>query len=306
MKSGWIVGLGEVLWDVFRDGPRFGGAPANFACHARALGADVSMVSAVGPESDPLAGQAIEQLRQRGVDTQALQRNPHETGRVIVDVDSQGKPTYTFSQHPAWDFIEWSDAVAEVARNTRAVCFGTLAQRAPTSRATIQRFLTATPVEALKVFDVNLRVDYWSDACIRDSLKAADILKLNDDELPVVARAAGLSMQSNSASEELRVLGALQVQFELQVVALTRGSAGATLLTREVVDHCPAPPTTVKDTVGAGDAYTAAMIIGLQNGWSLPKVNEQAVRVAAYVCSQSGATPDLPSEVVDGFVTLNI
>ena len=301
MTSGWIVGLGEVLWDVFRDGPRFGGAPANFACHARALGAEVSMVSAVGPDSDPLAVQAIEQLRQRGVDTQALQRNAHETGRVLVDVDSQGKPTYTFSQHPAWDFIEWTDAVAEVARHTRAVCFGTLAQRAPTSRATIGRFLSATPAEALKVFDVNLRVDYWNESCIRESLAAADILKLNDDELPIVARAAGISMQGHEASEELRVLGALLARYELRVVALTRGSEGATLLTRDTIDHCPAPPTSVKDTVGAGDAFTAAMIIGLQNGWSLPKVNEQAVRVAAYVCSQSGATPELPRALVESF-----
>ena len=301
MKSGWIVGLGEVLWDVFSDGPRFGGAPANFACHARSLGADVTMVSAVGPDSDPLAGQAIEQLRMRGVDTQALQRNSHETGRVIVDVDAQGQPTYTFSRHPAWDFIEWTDAVAEVARNARAVCFGTLAQRAPTSRATIQRFLTATPPEALRVFDVNLRVDYWDEECIRDSLAAADILKLNVDELPIVAQAAGLSRLSDDANEELRLLGALQARYELQVVALTRGSEGATLLTRDTIDHCPAPPTSVKDTVGAGDAYTAAMIVGLQNGWSLPKVNQQAVRVAAYVCSQSGATPDLPRELVQSF-----
>lgn len=301
MNNGRIVGLGEVLWDVFRDGSRFGGAPANFACHARSLGANVSMVSAVGPASDPLSAPALALLRQRGIDTQAIQSNSHETGRVIVDVDSHGKPTYTFSEHPAWDYIEWSDAVAQVARESTAICFGTLAQRAPVSQATIQRFLKEAPREALKVFDVNLRVDYWSDQCIRDSIQQANILKLNDEELPIVARACQIAMRDERGSEELRVLGLLQSQFDLAVVALTRGSEGATLVTPQSVDHCATPSTVVKDTVGAGDSYTAAMIIGLQKGWSLAKVNQQAVRVAAYVCSQSGATPELPPDITAPF-----
>lgn len=311
MSSTWIVGLGEVLWDVFRDGPVFGGAPANFACHARALGASVAMVSAVGPvsgpQADPLGLEALKLLRQRGIDVRAVQSNSHETGRVIVDVDAQGKPTYTFSEHPAWDFIEWSESVAEVADQTQAVCFGTLAQRAPQSRATIQRFLTQVPDVALKVFDVNLRVSYWDDACIRQSLASADILKLNDDELPTVARACGIEFseaelaESTRGTAELRLLGQLIRQYQLQVLALTRGSEGATLMTDQVIDHCPAPATIVKDTVGAGDAYTAAMIIGLQKGWSLAKVNQQAVRVAAYVCTQTGATPELPPEITSPF-----
>ena len=300
MRNGWVVGLGEVLWDVFRDGPRFGGAPANFACHAQALGASVAMISAVGPASDPLSAPALQILRDRGIDTRAMQCNEHETGRVIVDVDSQGMPTYTFSPHPAWDFLEWSDQIDQLARETRAVCFGTLAQRAATSRATIQRFLTAAG-DALKVFDVNLRVNYWDEECIRQSLAHADILKLNDDELPIVGRACGLELRDKSGPEELRVLGAIQSQYDLQLIALTRGSEGATLVTPHAIDHCPSPTIQVKDTVGAGDAFTAAMIIGLQKNWSLPRVNEQAIRVAAYVCTQSGATPELPSEITRPF-----
>lgn len=296
-----IVGLGEVLWDVFRDGPRFGGAPANFACHARSLGAEVSMISAVGPEGDPLAGQALDKLKQRGIDTHAIQRNEHETGRVIVDVDGQGKPTYTFSKHPAWDFIEWTDVVAGASGSASAVCFGTLAQRSPISRATIHRFLTSASPKCLKVFDVNLRVDYWDAETICESLKRADILKLNNEELPIVAKACGLAMQSDNGVEEVRILETLMTQFGLEVIALTRGAEGATLMTTDAVDHCPAVPTAIRDTVGAGDAYTAAMIIGLQKNWGLTKVNEQAVRVAAYVCTQSGATPELPVEITAPF-----
>lgn len=301
MKSEWIVGLGEVLWDVFRDGPRFGGAPANFACHARSLGAKVAMVSAVGPEKDPLSSQALDKLRARGIDTRAVQSNANETGRVVVDVDEQGKPTYTFSEHPAWDAIEWTDAMAEIAENTQAICFGTLAQRKPQSRTTIQRFLETVPANALKVFDVNLRVDYWNDETIRASLKHANILKLNDDELEVVAEACGVEIRDEGPAEQVRLLEALQTQFNLDVIALTLGADGATLMTPLTVDHCPAPPTKIQDTVGAGDSFTAAMIIGLQKGWPLSKVNQHAVRVAAYVCSQSGATPDLPPDIIGPF-----
>ncbi len=301
MSKGWIVGLGEVLWDVFKDGSRFGGAPANFACHAQSLGGRVAMVSALGPADDPLSQPALDKLQQRGIDTRAVQRNAHETGRVIVDVDPHGKPTYTFSRHPAWDYIEWNETVSTICAETQAVCFGTLAQRAPGSRATIQRFLSQVSPDALKVFDVNLRVDYWTEECICQSMQHADILKLNDDELPIVARACGIDWAESSATEELQVLGQVLRQFRLKAVALTRGSEGATLMTADAIDHTPAPVTEVKDTVGAGDAYTAAMIIGLLKGWSLPKVNEHAVRVAAYVCSQSGATPELAPDITRPF-----
>ncbi len=309
MSSGWIVGLGEVLWDVFPDGAVFGGAPANFACHASALGASVAMVSAIGTfagtddlsPTQLLSKHALKILQERGVDTRAVQSTAYDIGTVVVEVDEHGKPTYTFSQDPAWDFIQWDDSIAQVAAQARAVCFGTLAQRAPLSRGTIQRFLREVSPATLRVFDVNLRLDYWSEATITESLAQADILKLNDDELPIVARACGLELTSASGAAELHVLEQLIERYKLQVVALTRGSEGATLMTRDAVDHCPAPATTVRDTVGAGDAYTAALIIGLQKGWSLAKVNQQAVRLAAYVCTQPGATPKLPLEISSVF-----
>ncbi len=145
------------------------GAPANFACHARGLGARVAMVSAIGPDTDPLAQPALDALQAHRVETQWVQRNQFETGRVLVDVDSAGQPTYTFSEHPAWDAIQWNDSLLKLALQCSAVCFGTLAQRAETSRATIMRFLQSLKPETLRVFDVNLRVTYWCDATIAQS-----------------------------------------------------------------------------------------------------------------------------------------
>lgn len=295
MKEGWIVGLGEVLWDVFPDEARFGGAPANFACHAAALGARAAMVSAVGPENDPLAGRALTTLTQHGVDVSAVTRNPHETGRVMVEVDSQGHASYRFVEHPAWDFIDWSEPAAAMAQDASAVCFGTLAQRHEHSRATIERFLSVIPRHAWRIFDVNLRGEFWNDERIVRSLHLANALKLNSDELPIVARACGLAARGREA------LTAIREQFDLRLVAFTDGSHGATLVTADAVDHCQAPRVAVRDTVGAGDSYTAAMTLGMINNWPLAQVNQRAVEVAAYVCTQSGATPKLPAEITRWF-----
>lgn len=293
--DGWVVGLGEVLWDVFPDEARFGGAPTNFACHARALGARAAMVSAVGSKSDPLANQALESLSRHGVNTGAVCRSKHPTGRVLVDIDPQGHAAYRFSENPAWDFIQWSESAADIARNTRAVGFGTLAQRHELSRETIRRFLSAAPLEAWRIFDVNLRVNYWSEELIVSSLKQANTLKLNSDELSIVARSCGIEAQGRAALEAIRE------QFDFRLVAYTDGSSGATLVTKHEVDYCPAPKISVRDTVGAGDSYTAAMTLGLLKGWPLSEINQRAVAVAAYVCTQSGATPALPAEFTDWY-----
>lgn len=294
-EQGWVVGLGEVLWDVFPDEARFGGAPANFACHARALGARAAMVSAVGPPTDPLAEAALNTLRQHGVDTRGIFRNQLETGRVIVELDGLGHASYRFTEHPAWDAIEWSESMAEIAAGTAAVCFGTLAQRQDRSRTTIHRFLGCVPDDAWRVFDVNLRGDFWDDQRIVSSLGKANALKLNSDELPIVASACGVGAGGTEA------LQAIRQQFELRVVALTSGSEGATLVTAEQVNHCPAPRVTVRDTVGAGDSFTAAMTLGLMKGWPLELINQRATAVAAFVCSQSGATPPLPREITQWY-----
>lgn len=294
-EQGWVVGLGEVLWDVFSDEARFGGAPANFACHARALGARAAMVSAVGPASDPLAEAALSTLRQHEVDIRGVIRSDLETGRVIVELDDQGHASYRFTEHPAWDAIDWSEPMAEIAPRTIAVCFGTLAQRSERSRATIHRFLSGVPADAWRVFDVNLRGDFWDDQRIVSSLGKASALKLNSDELPIVARACGVEASGTEA------LQALRQQFGLRLVALTSGSEGATLVTDQQISHCPAPRVTVRDTVGAGDSFTAAMTLGLMKGWPLELVNQRATAVAAFVCSQPGATPPLPREITQWY-----
>jgi len=285
-----VVGLGEILWDVFPEGPRFGGAPANFACHAAALGARAQMVSAVG--NDQLGEQALAELHQRRVETEAVQRHSHHpTGTVTVSLDSQGHASYEFAADTAWDSLVWCDDLADRAARAAAVCFGTLGQRSPVSRDTIQRFVAATPSQALRIFDVNLRPPFYEDSVIRESLKLANVLKLNAHELPVVARAVGFSGQA------IELMHRLAERFDLRAVALTLGPQGALLIRGTEVTHEPGVQTRVVDTVGAGDAFAAALALGLLNNRELECINRHACRVAAFVCSQSGATPQLPPEL---------
>jgi fructokinase len=291
MSRGWvIVGLGEVLWDLFPDGPRFGGAPANFACHAAALGADVSLVSCVG--TDELGDRALDELRQHGVGTDQVGRcEEHPTGTVEVRLDAAGKPTFRISNEAAWDHLGWTEALSELAARADAVCFGTLGQRGETSRQTIHRFLAGMRPESLRVFDINFRAPYFDEAVIRRSLDAADVLKLNDEELPVLAGLHGL------AGSEAEVLFELARRHDLRAVALTRGSRGALLVRGPEVSECPGVQVEVRDTVGAGDAFTAALTLGLLQGFPLDTINRHACRVAAFVCTQPGGTPRLPEEL---------
>lgn len=283
-----IIGLGEVLWDVFPDGPRFGGAPANFACHAAQLGADARMVSAVG--SDDLGRRAMETLRQRGVDTSCVAWSEYPTGAVHVQLDDAGNASYRFGMDTAWDHLAWSDDLVELASKTGALCFGTLGQRSDTARQTIRRFVAATPNSALRIFDINLRPPFYEPPTILESLELANILKLNDDELPVVASLCELS------GSDSQVMQQLARRFDLQAVALTRGPDGAVLVRGDQVGEHPGIPTDVVDTVGAGDAFTASLAMGLLAGHDLNEINRDACSLAAFVCSQPGATPELPDE----------
>lgn len=253
------------------------------------------MVSAVGPPSDPFAESALDILRQHGVDVRGVMRSDLETGRVIVEVDEHGHASYRFTEESAWDAIDWSEPLAEIAAGTSAVCFGTLAQRKEPSRSTIHRFLGAVPADAWRVFDVNLRGDFWDADRITSSLAQANVLKLNSDELPIVADACGVNATGVDA------LSAMRKCFNLRLVALTSGSEGATLVTSEQTCHAPAPRVTVRDTVGAGDSFTAAMTLGLIKGWPLELVNQRATAVAAFVCTQPGATPPLPREITQWY-----
>jgi fructokinase len=286
-----VIGLGEVLWDVFPDGPRFGGAPANFACHAAQCGADVFVVSRVG--EDELGEEAISFLSRQGVHTSAITRaRDLPTGAVQVELDEAGSPRYEIAAPVAWDAIEWSAGVADLAATANAVCFGTLAQRSNPSRGTILDFLRATPDEALRVFDVNLRQSFYSAETIRASLRLCNVLKLNDVELPIVAEACGASGWSPEV--QMRVLCE---RYALRLAAMTRGPEGAVIVAPAQVSQCAGFRTQVRDSVGAGDAYTAVLTIGLLAGWELDAINEHACRVAAYACSQPGATPRLPDEL---------
>ena len=287
-----IVGLGEILWDVFPDGPRFGGAPANFACSAAGLGreqVEVYIVSSVG--KDGLGQRAIESLQQHGVNTSCVAEQERPTGQVLVELDEEGRASYQFAADTAWDNLQWSRELEQLAARTDAVCFGTLGQRSDRSRETIQRFVAATAPTALRIFDINLRPPYFRDAVIVESLKLANVLKLNDEELPFVRDLCGLS------GADSQVLRGLAVQFELRAVALTRGARGAVLIRGGEISEQAGVATQVVDTVGAGDAFTAALALGLLTGGKLDTINRSACAVASFVCTQSGATPRMPEGV---------
>ena len=259
--------------------------------HAAALGADAAMVSAVG--QDARGDAALKQLRAVGVVCSAVARLPdHPTGVVRVSVDAKGLPSYDIAAGSAWDFIPSTSAVEHMAQRADAICFGTLAQRSPISRATIRRAVAGTREPAWRLFDVNLRQNYYDDAVVIDSLELANAVKLNEEELAAIARLCRL--ESATVVEQLRELSQ---RFGLKLAALTRGAGGSLLVSNQGVCEAPAPPTKIVDTVGAGDAFTAALLVGILVGQSLDEVNRSANAVAAYVCSQPGATPPLSSSV---------
>ena len=285
-----ITGIGEILWDMFPDGAQFGGAPANFVCHSQALGATSHMVSCVG--SDELGWRALGYLKENGVDTSTVaQSEERPTGTVEVELDAEGVAQYEFAANVAWDALMWSGALARAADEADVVCYGTLGQRSEFSKNTIQRFLKRTTNDCLRVFDVNLRQHFYSKALIRDSLEYANILKLNNEELPVLSSSCGLSGSETAIVEQLRE------QYNLRLVALTQGPKGAILFTEDGLSECDGFTVEVKDTVGAGDAFTAAMTLGLLLGHKLDCINEHACRVAAFVCTQDGAAPKLPDDL---------
>jgi fructokinase len=289
-----VAGIGEVLWDVYPDAARFGGAPANFACHTTALGADAWMVSAVG--SDALGSRAIDTLDHAGVQHETVATDDeHETGQVRVALDLDGQPTYEFASDTAWDNLTWSAELESLAPRCDAVCFGTLAQRSTRSRATIQRFLQSTSRNALLMFDVNLRQHFYDRDVIEHSLALASAVKLNEDELPIVAALCGIE-----ESPLPKMLRDLMSRFDLRLGALTCGADGAVIMAGNEESTYPAVPTKVVDTVGAGDAFTATVVSDFLRGRKLVDINRHANAVASYVCSQPGGVMALPAELRDG------
>lgn len=287
-----VLGLGEILWDVFPDGPRFGGAPANFACNfagLAGLSARVAMVSAVG--DDPLGHKALEALTERHVSTDGIATSQQPTGTVLVTLDAAGHAGYEFAEHTAWDNLVWHDSLDALAHNASAVCFGTLGQRSAVSRETIRRFVRETPERCLRVLDINLRPPYWSGDVVLASLQMANVLKLNEDELSVVAELLSLT------GSEIELLGLLVERFRLKAAVMTRGAHGAVLMSEGQVSEHPGRQVNVIDTVGAGDSFTATVVLGLLRGLPLDRINAWAGVVAAWVCSQPGATPAIPDHL---------
>lgn len=283
-----VVGLGEVLWDLLPGGKQFGGAPANFAYQAKALGAEALVVSCVG--NDELGDEIFAQLGRLGLPSDHLAVDPeHPTGTVSVTLDASGKPDYIIHEPVAWDFIPSLPGMTALAGRADAVCFGSLAQRSPVSRATIHEFLAATRPECLRIFDINLRQQYYNLNTIAVGLERADVLKLNDEELPVVARLLSI------AGTEGEILGTLVRRYALKLIALTKGPYGSVLFGPEGCSLHPGLSAKVVDTVGAGDAFTAVIAMGLLEGHDLDAINARANRVACYVCSQAGATPEMPA-----------
>lgn len=289
-----VVAIGEILWDLLPTGPVFGGAPANFASHAGALGAQAVVISRVG--DDELGRKIREQLRNRGLSDGRIQTDPlRPTSTVSVRLEN-GQPHYTIHENVAWDHLEDTASVLDLAQNASAICFGSLAQRSPVSRQAIQRVVAASDPTALRVFDINLRQYFYDRPTIEASLRLANVLKLNDAELPILADLFSLT------GNDGEVIAQFAEQFSLKAVVLTRGAHGSLLAVDGELSTHSGLSAQVNDTVGAGDAFTAAFTIGLLRGWPLDKINEHANQIAAYVCSQSGATPALPPHLIRPFL----
>lgn len=285
-----VVGIGEILWDILPDGKRLGGAPANFALHSHCLGAQAKIISSLGRDQAGL--EILQQLSQKQISAEFIQTNGHPTGWVDVKILNEGLPAYVIHDSVAWDYILFSSEIEKLARTCNAVCFGTLAQRNPVSGRSIHKFLANSKENCLRVFDVNLRKDYFSRDIIESSLQAANVLKLNDDELTVLQDLLGLPLSSELA------LQTLLERYSLEFIAFTQGATGSIMMDKNNVSHCPGTPVEVKDTIGAGDAFTATMVMGKLYGLPLDKINRLASKVAAHVCSQAGATPTLPSYLI--------
>jgi fructokinase len=302
-KGRLILGLGELLWDILPDGPRLGGAPANFAVMAGRLGNHVALLSRVG--WDDLGKEALERLESFPVDASLVQIDSrHETGRVTVRFE-EGQPRYTIHQPAAWDSLELSEEWVQIASAADAVCFGSLAQRGLESRQTIQTLVAQTSASCVRVFDVNLRKPFYTSEVVRESLELATVIKMNDAEVPLVLALLGMPVDRDSLSrspdsgDALR-LGAtiLLEEFRaLELVAVTRGDHGSLLVTRKDSHEHPGIPTQVVDTIGAGDAFTAALTHYLLEGADLATLNEAGNRWGSWIASQSGSMPDLPEEV---------
>lgn len=285
-----VVGMGETLWDVLPEGKKIGGAPANFAYHVSQFGLPSCVVSAIG--DDALGKEIIENFTSKGLD-QLIAEVPYPTGTVQVEIDQTGIPLYDIKENVAWDNIPYTEHLDALAKRTKAVCFGSLAQRNVVSRNTINHFLDTMPKDddSLIVFDVNLRQGFYNKEILCKSMQNCNILKINDEELITVSRMfgyPGIDLQDKCWI----LLG----KYNLKMLILTCGINGSYVFTPGNVSFQPTPKVEVADTVGAGDSFTAAFIASILKEKSVTEAHSIAVKTSAYVCTQKGAMPILPPE----------
>ena len=295
----YVIGLGEALFDCLPTGRKLGGAPANFAYHVSQFGFDSCAISAIG--DDELGQEIIDTFDKVGLHY-CLPKVDFPTGTVQVTLNDKGIPQYEICLGVAWDNIPLTEELLSIAKEAKAVCFGSLAQRSATSRATINAMLEAMPADTLKVFDINLRQQWYNREIIENSLHHCNILKINDEELDIVAPML-LSVKTDPSAliaqdkeKTLRVCRALIELYELRLLILTCGTNGSYVITKDACSFVETPKVEVADTVGAGDSFTGAFIAKLLQGASIAHAHEMAVNVSAFVCTQSGAMPVLPKE----------
>ena len=287
----FVVGLGEALWDCLPEGKKLGGAPANFAYHAgQFLGQENTLaVSALGEDS--LADETEASLKEHGLNY-LMPRVPYPTGTVHVTLSGDGIPTYDIKENVAWDNIPFTPEIEEVARNCKAVCFGSLAQRNVVSRENIHRFLDATPADCMKIFDINLRQQFYTKEVIQASLRRCNVLKINDEELVLIGRMfgyPGLDIENKC----WLILG----KYNLDMLVLTCGTNGSYVFTPGQISFQETPKVEVADTVGAGDSFTGSFCAAILEGKPVAEAHKRAVQVSAFVCTQNGAMPVIPEEM---------
>lgn len=293
MEKNIVVGMGEALWDVLPEGKKIGGAPANFAYHISQFGLNGKVVSAVG--EDKLGTEILENLQAKKLKMQ-IETVPYPTGTVQVELDAEGVPCYDIKEGVAWDNIPYTKELDELAHQACAVCFGSLAQRSVVSRNTINAFLDAMPHDAnvLKIFDINLRQSFYTKEILCNSFKRCNILKINDEELVTVSRMfgyPGIDLQDKCWI----LLG----KYNLKMLILTCGVNGSYVFTPGEMSFVETPKVEVADTVGAGDSFTAAFVAAILSGKTVREAHELAVETSAYVCTQNGAMPELPAELIN-------
>ena len=298
----YIVGLGEILFDCLPDGKKLGGAPANFAYHASQFGLNGIAVSAIGDDEN--GHEIVEILKNQGAKSH-LETVDFPTGTVQVTLSGNGIPQYDICLGVAYDNIPWTPAIEEIAKSARAVCFGSLAQRTAVTRSTVQKFLDTMPqLGTLKVFDINLRQQWYSKEVIEESLNRCNVLKLNDEEISLVSSILDLGDVPAPTDEEPLQLTDFEDQcrdimriYDLQMIILTCGTNGSYVFHADGVSFQPTPKVKVADTVGAGDSFTGSFVACILNGKPIAEAHKTAVQVSAFVCSQNGAMPKLPEEL---------